>query len=233
MKALHALICLLACCLLDGRPCHALNLSKSPAHYAAEMEYYYLKPRPEMLPSMLESFDRSGRLGDAEKRMFVASFLAVLARQGKAALRPLSVCRIGPHGRQTLAWAAYLGGDRTLAESLLAGSPDWAKAQMFKRPAQLENWDPAREKSILGMFWAAWFATGSNEWLDAIIEAAVKHAHNDKGGSRAAASLYDYAQGHEAIMRRLRRRLPEFRESEAQVLETILANGEGKRRPGS
>lgn len=225
----RAFICLLlACSILGPVPCVALNLGKTPAHYAQELEYYYLRPRPEMLPPMLESFDRSGQLADGEKRMFIASFLAALAQEGKVKLPEFRSCKLGPQGELTIAWAAYLNGDDALATQMLRAWPDWVGTQMRKRPARLEQWDPTWEKSVLGMFWAAFLATGSDRWLDTIIDGALKHAHHNKGGSLVAASLYDYAPRHEAIIQRVKTRLPQLKEDEAQILETILAHSEGK-----
>jgi len=213
----------------------ALNLSKTPRHYAQEMEFYYLKPRPEMLAPMLAAFERCGLLANAEKRMFVAAFLSALAGSGKLDLMTLAdqsvqdgnVCL-------TMAWAAHLCASKDepiFLQKLLERNVTIAAAQIKRSPAPLNAWDPAWEKSVLNMYWAAFMATGDNIWLDKIIRTALGYARNLKGGGEAAASLYEYAPRHPAIKERLENARKSARERENAVIEEILdAVAAGKRR---
>ena len=82
------------------------------------------------------------------------------------------------------------------------------------------------------MYWAAFMASGSNEFLDAIIRAALRYAklnaeglRNDdtfSGSAAAAASLYDLAPRHPAVQARLEQFLKNCNGAEAETLKTIL-----------
>lgn len=203
----------------------ALELSVGLRHYALEMEYYYQKPRPEMLAPMLASFERTSFLANAEKRMFIASFLASLALDRQLDLNSLVSVSSGRDARLTLAWAAHLcdaPNEEAFLGKLLDDKEALAATHIRQSPAPLSEWDPAWEKSSLNMFWAAFMATGQNLWLDRIINTALGYAHNRKGGSEAAASLYDYAPRHATVRNRLLIAKQKAKGREKEVIDIIL-----------
>ncbi len=63
-------------------------LSKSLPHYGEEMEFYYLKPRPDMLADLLKFLNSSGVLAHNEKQLMTAAFFAALAMENKLDLEP-------------------------------------------------------------------------------------------------------------------------------------------------
>lgn len=222
---------LLCFCFLAPLPAHGanLNLSTTPQHYAREMEFYYLKPRLEMLGPMLATFQRGRVLANAEKRMFVAAFLAALSGKGQIDLMSFANApdKLDRDTLLTLAWAAHLSGnphENDFLQKLLANNEKVAVAQIKNSPAHLTAWDPAWEKSALNMHWAAFMATGENIWLDKIIKTSLGYAHNLKGGSEAAASLYDYAPRHPFICSRLQFARKRASQREREIIDTILVH---------
>lgn len=218
---------LIEACILALLPAStsALNISLGPAHYAASMENYYKAPKPELLAPMLRSFADAGILANAEKRMFVAAFLAALARKGSLDLKKYAreTAAFDNGARATLAWSMRLAGkDNKTIQALLPQGDKYLIAQIQKSPARIEDWDPASGKSALDMHWAAFMATGANIWLDRIIAAACAAAHMP-GQNNPAASLYDYAPAHPAVIARLKARLASADLPQRQMIETILA----------
>ena len=82
------------------------------------------------------------------------------------------------------------------------------------------------------MYWAAFMATGSNDFLDTIIRAALHYARLNAEGLRnddtfsvsaaAAASLYEFAPRHTAIQNRVEHFLKGATGPEAETLRIIL-----------
>ncbi|MBD5538414.1 MAG: translation initiation factor 2, partial [Desulfovibrio sp.] len=126
-----------------------MQLSKGVTHYARDMEFYYQKPRPEVLPGLLRTLATQGVLGHGEKRLVVAAFLGELAAKRKASLEALADGADAlPDGaaadaRRTLAWAAHLGGlsqERQLLDRLLTPADATLRAHIGRSPAPLAAW---------------------------------------------------------------------------------------------
>lgn len=228
-----------ACLLLAAwpRPCGALAISKGLSFYANDLEYYYQHRRAETLPGILRTFDAQGVLKDNLKQIMLATFLAQVLRDDPSARQRLLPPQPGlsRDGRRTLAWMAHLAqlpDEEKLLASLLQPEEKLLLQQIRRSPAQLTNWDIYSEKSVLQMYWAAFMASGSNEFLDAIIRAALHYAKLNSEGLRyddtfsgsaaAAASLYDLAPRHPAVQARLEQFLKKCSGAEAETLRTIL-----------
>lgn len=216
-----ALLLILIFCPGISQPAQ-LYLNKSAPHYAQEIEFYYLKPRPEMLPDMLKSFGQSGLLENAEKRLFIASFLAALIQNDSLDIYQLARQIQQRDASHAIALALHLARPGANISALLQPADQDLVPQITRLPTPLANWDPAWEKSALDLHWAAFMATGSNFWLDRIISCAINYAHGAEGSAAAAATLYDYAPRHPAIIQRLESFIPRLKESEQEVLKTIL-----------
>lgn len=226
MRLFVLLLCLFLAC-----PAWALNVTLGPQHYAEALEFYYKSPKPELLEPLLASFARAGILANAEKRMLVAAFFAELAREKSLDLGPFLKKSevLGRDARLTMAWSLHLSGKCPTVqgnEGLLRPEDRVIEDQIRNSPNRLENWDPAWEKSVLGMYWGAFMATGADIWLDAIIDAACKSAHA-VGQNNAAASLYEFAPRHPYVAERLRAKLAQADHAERRVLTTILERVEG------
>lgn len=202
----------------------ALNVGLGPEHYAEAMEFYYLRPKPAMLAPMLRSFSERGILAKGEKRMFVAAFLATLARQKQLDLTSFlpAPCQ---DQKITLAWSLHLAGQD--AASLLAELPAAFANQIRNTPTDLQAWNPAWEGSVLGMYWAAFMANGDAAWLTAIINTALAKPGSPMA-EKAAASLYDYAPAHELIQEALAERLKTATGSSKERLRLILDHATAK-----
>lgn len=225
MRLFVLLLCLLLPC-----PALALNITLGPQHFAEAMEFYYKSPKPELLEPLLASFARAGILANAEKRMLVAAFFGELAREKSLDLAPFikKSEELGRDARLTMAWSLHLSARDTSAQKsagLLHPEDRLAENQIKNSPNRLENWDPAWEKSVLGMYWGAFMATGANIWLDAIIDAACNGAHT-VSQNNAAASLYEIAPRHPLVAERLRARLEHADHAERRMLTTILEHAE-------
>lgn len=210
--------------LLLPWPAWGLNLGLGTAHYAEAMEFYYQRPRPGLLAPMLKKFSEQGVLARAEKRMFVAAFLATLARRQGLDLNAL-LPEPDHDQKLTLAWSLHLAG-RDTSEILTGLAPAFAN-QIKNTPADLHAWDPTWEASVLGMYWAAFMASGDKTWLDAIIKAALREPVTDMG-EKAAATLYDYAPGHAAILKELRKAVKSATSRGKQRLGLIIRHATGK-----
>ncbi len=219
------------------RPCGALAISKGLPFYANDMEYYYQHRRAEALPGILRTFDAQGVLKDSLKQIMLATFLAQVLRDDPSARQRLLPPDPGlsRDGRRTLAWMAHLAqlpDEQELLGTLLQPEDKLLLEQIRRSPAPLINWDIYSEKSVLQMYWAAFMASGSNEFLDAIIRAALHYAKLNSEGLRnadtfsgsaaAAASLYDLAPRHPAVQARLEQCLKNASGPEAETLRTIL-----------
>lgn len=239
-----AALLLAALCLLSPRPVTALAVSKSLPLYARDMEFYYQDKRPEVLPGILRAFDAQGVLAQGEKRLMVAAFLAEALRRDPSA-RPRLLPppdSLSRDGRLTLAWMVHLAGLPD-EDSLLAGllTPEDAPlpTQIRNSPTPLLRWDIYAEKSVLQMYWAAFLASGDTDYLDSIINAALRYARLNARGlqqdavfpvcAAAAASLYELAPRHAAVRARVEQALEGRSGPEADTLRIILR----RERPGA
>lgn len=232
-----AALLLAALCLLWPGQATALTVSKSMPLYARDMEFYYQRTHPEVLPGILRTFDAQGVLAQGEKRLMVAAFLAEALRRDPSARHRLlpPPDTLSRNGRFTLAWMIHLAGLPD-EESLLAGllTPEDAPLpnQIRNSPALLAQWDIYAEKSVLQMYWAAFLASGDTAYLDSIINAALRYARlNARGRQReeafpvcaaAAASLYELAPRHAAVQARIEQALEGCSGPEADTLRIIL-----------
>lgn len=210
--------------LLAPWQCHALNLGLAAGHYLESLEFYYQKPKPELLLPMLRTFSQAGNLARAEQRMFLAAFLATLARKKAIDLAKVMPDAASREQKLLLAWTMRLSGINT--EKILADLPAPAGDQIRNAPARLEDWDPGWESSVLGMFWAAFMASGNVAWVDRIIDVAMRNP-GDAMAEKAAASLYDYAAAHPLVRKRLRARLAGAAAPARERLEMMLARPSG------
>ena len=227
----------LACLTVAApRQCAALAISKGLPFYAQDMEFYYQHRRIETLPGILRTFDSQGILHDSLKQIMLAAFLGQVLRNPDVRQRllppPASLSR---DGRRTLAWAvhfAQLPDEQALLAALLLPTEGLLLDQIRNSPAQLTNWDIYSEKSVLQMYWAAFMATGSNDFLDVIIRAALRYARLNAEGLRndddfsvsaaAAASLYEFSPRHAAVKKRVEQFLQNATGPEAETLRIIL-----------
>ena len=227
----------LACFLVAApKPSAAIAVSKGLPFYAQDMEFYYQHRRIETLPGILRTFDSQGILHDSLKQIMLAAFLGQVLRNPDVRQRllppPESLSR---DGRRTLAWAvhfAQLPDEQALLASLLLPTEGLLLDQIRNSPAQLTNWDIYSEKSVLQMYWAAFMATGSNDFLDVIIRSALRYARLNAEGLRnnddfsvsaaAAASLYEFSPRHAAVKKRVEQFLQNATGPEAETLRIIL-----------
>ena len=227
----------LACFLFAApKPSAAIAVSKGLPFYAQDMEFYYQHHRIETLPGILRTFDSQGILHDSLKQIMLAAFLGQVLRNPDVRQRllppPASLSR---DGRRTLAWAvhfAQLPDEQALLAALLLPTEGLLLDQIRNSPAQLTNWDIYSEKSVLQMYWAAFMATGSNDFLDTIIRAALHYARLNAEGLRnddtfsvsaaAAASLYEFSPRHAAVKNRVEQFLQNATGPEAETLRIIL-----------
>lgn len=233
-----AVLAVLAFALASApRPCAALNISKGLPFYAKDMEFYYENRRPEVLPGILRSFDSQGVLSDSLKQLMLAAFLAQTLRDtpsNRQLLLPPPPT-LSRDGRRTLAWTVHLAqlpDEAALLTSLLEQGDRLLREQITRSPAPLSRWDIYSEKTVLQMYWAAFMASGSNEFLDVIIRAALRYARLNAEGlqnneafsvcASAAASLYEFAPRHAAVKNRVEYFLRSATGPEAQTLRTIL-----------
>ena len=227
----------LACFLVAApKPSAAIAVSKGLPFYAQDMEFYYQHHRIETLPGILRTFDSQGVLHDSLKQIMLAAFLGQVLRNPDVRQRllppPESLSR---DGRRTLAWAvhfAQLPDEQALLAALLLPTEGLLRDQIRNSPAQLTNWDIYSEKSVLQMYWSAFMATGSNDFLDVIIRAALRYARLNAEGLRnnddfsvsaaAAASLYEFSPRHAAVKKRVEQFLQNATGPEAETLRIIL-----------
>ena len=227
----------LACFLFAApKPSAAIAVSKGLPFYAQDMEFYYQHHRIETLPGILRTFDSQGILHDSLKQIMLAAFLGQVLRNPDVRQRllppPASLSR---DGRRTLAWAvhfAQLPDEQALLAALLLPTEGLLLDQIRNSPAQLTNWDIYSEKSVLQMYWAAFMATGSNDFLDVIIRSALRYARLNAEGLRndddfsvsaaAAASLYEFSPRHAAVKKRVEQFLQNATGPEAETLRIIL-----------
>ncbi|MTJ92867.1 MAG: translation initiation factor 2 [Desulfovibrio sp.] len=228
-----AMICLI---VATPRPCAALAISKGLPFYAQDMEFYYQHQRVESLPGILRTFDSQGVLHDSLKQIMLAAFLGQVLRNPEARQRLLPPpATLSRDGRRTLAWAvhfAQLPDEPALLTSLLQPSDSLLLDQIRNSPASLTTWDIYSEKSVLQMYWAAFMATGNNDFLDVIIRAALRYARLNAEGLRnedgfsvcaaAAASLYEFSPRHVAVKNRVEQFLQGATGAEAETLRIIL-----------
>lgn len=223
----------------------ALHLGKTLVHYSMDMEFYYERPRPEIIPAMLRDFEREGVLAIAEKRMMVAAFLAeAMSRYPDVASSVAGLDRgLGRDGRATLAWAVRLSGlpdSSPWLEELLNGAPQALSSQIRHAATPLAAWRLTSEKSVLQMYWGAFMASGDRDWVLKIVRAACVYARlNARGRQRdpefavcraAAASLYEMAPRHATVRTCVSEALSDASGPEAQALGLIMENGERGRR---
>ena len=211
--------------------------SKKMAHYARDMEFYYLEQRPEVLPGMLRAFEREGGLAKAENRLMLAAFYAELVQRQPALFDSLLTAQppLGRPGRHVLAWTAHLAqlpdADRRIL-GLLDRQDDALIRQLERSPRHISQWDIWAEPAVQQLYWGAFMASGNMAWLDTLIMAALRYGPLQAAGRQkeaafaisaaVAASLYELAPRHARIRQRLEALLPTVQEQEAEVIRTIL-----------
>jgi hypothetical protein len=223
--------------LWAARPATALTIAKGVPFYARDMEYYYQEKRAETLPGILRTFDAQGVLADSRKQLTLAAFLAEVLRRDPTARQRLLPPQPGlsRDGRRTLAWTAHLAllpDAATLIHSLLQPEEALLQRQIAESPAPLLRWNLYAEKTVLQMYWTAYFASGDTAYLDPILEAALRYARLNAAGlqkdpnfpvcAAAAASLYDLAPRHAAVNARVAQALARCSAPAAPTLRTIL-----------
>lgn len=238
MPRFFALLLLaLGLCLVPGHAHAAISLQKNLPLSARDMEFYYQRSNPEVLPSMLRAFSRAGKFAQPENRMMVAAFLAEVVRSdGKALEKILPLAQeLGPDGRRMLAWMAHLAtlpNEGELLQGLLEPRDEILRRMIVQSPRNLAQWDIYSEKTVLHMYWAAFFATRNMACLDAIIQATLRYARlNARGHQKervfplcqaAAASLYELVPRHEDARKRVHEALAGLSGAEADTLQVIL-----------
>lgn len=215
----------------------AVALSKTLPLYARDMEFYYLKPRPETLPGILRVFDAQGALADNRKQLTLAAFFAQVLRANADARQRLlpPPDTLGRNGRRTLAWAAHMAqlpDETALLDRLLTPEDRLLRGQISRSPAPLSAWDIRSEPTVVQMYWTGFMASGDTALLDAIINAALRYAalkaagmQNDRAFAvcaAAASSLYELAPRHPAVTARLEQFLQRHSGPEAETLRAIL-----------
>lgn len=228
--------------ILYQSSCPALELNKGLPHYAREMEFYYLKPRPEILPLLFQNFSAKGVLDKSENRLMLAAFFSELAKNGDLDLgRFLDALRKAKKNeRHTLAWTIHLSGspeEEELLAKVLQKDEKVLARQIRYTPGQLLDWQIHTDTSVLKMYWAAFMARGNIAYLDRIIDAALACIKKSEAGgvkrdecilcSVAGASLYDLAKTHEKVRERVKQRMDGTNEKGKKVLQLILQANPG------
>lgn len=236
-------------CLTLLLPCmrpaaHAATLAdRGLAAYAASMEYYYRKPQPQLLPTLLQRMDDAGLLADGEKRLLVAAFLGECLRKD-ASTRSLLQNALAHAGqepghniRRTLAWAVHLAGLRdapALVRQLLPNRADLTlREHILSSPSPLLRWKATADSSVLHMYWTAFMAGGNTAYVEAIIDATRRYARLKASGRQyeddfdlcrqAAASLYEFTPRHTLVRRCVEKALAATRNpAEIQTLRLML-----------
>ena len=237
IRAMVLVSATLACLIIAApRQSAALTISKGLPFYAQDIEFYYQHHRVETLTGILRTFDAQGVLSDRLKQIMLGAFFGQVLSSPEARQRLLPPPpTLSRDGRRTLAWAvhfAQLPDEATLLSSLLQPSDALLLDQIRNSPTPLTNWDIYSERSVLQMYWAAFMATGSNDYLDAIIRSALRYARLNAEGLRnedgfsvcaaAAASLYEFAPRHAAVKNRVEYFLKSATGAEAETLRIIL-----------
>lgn len=210
-----------------------MRYSMGTRHFAEEIEFFYQKPKPGILPSALAAMNREGTLARSDVRLFMAAFLAELARSKKIdATAIMKQCaKLGDSGRHLAAWLAHLAmlSDKQKFLDKMPAKDRALRKQLRNTPAPLEKLRPETDKTVLRMYWGAFMASGKLRWLDPVIDLAMAwHNARKQGlkgpatGADAAASLYEYAPRHELIRKRLEERLNTGNAVEKDILEMIL-----------
>lgn len=228
IKPIRILLFAIFCLLFAQDEASALNLSLAPRHYAEMMEFYYKEPKPELLVPMLRAYAQTGLLANGEKRMFVAAFLAELLKNKSldAGVLAKEAAGLGREGRLTAAWSLHLSQLDAELAGLLRSEDALFVNQIKQSPSRLEDWDPAWETSVLGMYWGAFMASGKIAWVDRIIASALNAAGKSQT-NRAAASLYESAPKHPLVAARIKNRLRGATPVEKAMLETIISRSGG------
>ena len=215
----------------------APHVGKKMAHYARDMEFYYLEQRPEVLPGMLRAFEREGGLAKAENRLMLAAFYAELLQRQPSLFDTLLAAAppLARHGRHVLAWAAHLAqlpdADKRIL-SLLDRQDAALLRQLEHSPRQITAWNIWAEPTVQQLYWGSFMASGNAACLDSLIMAALHYGPLQAAGRQndpafavsaaVAATLYDLAPRHARIRQRLEALLPTVQGHEAEVVRTIL-----------
>lgn len=242
-------LCLPLLCLTLLLPCmrptvHAATLAeRGLAAYAAGMEYYYRKPQPQLLPTLLQRMEDAGLLADGEKRLLVAAFLGECLHKD-ASTRSLLQNALAHAGqepghniRRTLAWAVHLAGLRdapALVRQLLPNRADLTlREHIISSPSPLLRWKATSESSVLHMYWTAFMAGGNTAYVEAVIDATRRYARLKASGRQyeedfdlcrqAAASLYEFTPRHTLVRRCVEKALAATHDpAEIQTLRLML-----------
>ena len=197
-RTLLACLPLLLCAALPRRSAAAPDnrVSKSVAQYGRDVEYYYQRPRPEVLGGMLRAMDAARIFAVPDKRLTLAAFFAEIFRRNSAQEALLRQEALSAEGQSMLDEASALAGVR--------GKPELLPPLLKK--------DILQDATHVSMCWAGFGASGDVRYVDALIAAAADFARRNAArlpqdlrfrvGQEAARTLFDYARRHPLVMRR-------------------------------
>lgn len=209
------------------------------AHYARDMEFYYLNKRPEILSGIVRTFDTEGGLINAERRLMLASFLSEVIRQDPSLLSYVLPPEqtLSRNGRHMLAWMVHLSdlpNRKQLLLTLLDSNDTALMDQLERSPRYIYDWNINTEITVQKMYWGAFMASGKNIWLDPIIKIAMRYGPLKAAGRQkdilftisatAAATLYEWAPRHHLIQKRIKYFLKKATRTEAKVLNALISH---------
>ena len=214
-----------------------IRLSKNQDQFAKDMEFYYLNKNHEILKGLIRTLDNNKILSQGDKKLMLAAFLAEIIKESPDIKNLLLSTKntLSRDGKRTLAWMLHLANislSQRDFNNLLDKNDTILIKQIKNSPKNLLDWNIYNEKSILNMYWGAYFATGKNIFLDPIINAALKYAYLNSSGLQhdhkypvsqsAAATLYEMTPRHAHIYDRVKEILATKSGVEAETLKTIL-----------
>ena len=222
---------------LLASPSLALNISRNLPTSIRDMEYFYQHQKLEAIPGIIRALEREQKFNKGELRLTTAAFLAeIFKRNSKAATEIVTKGQSQSLDTQKmLMWAVHLSNNDQLydlVQNYAANSDSVLKSRIGGTSPDLLAWPILRSTAVLNMYWGAFFAYADQKYLDAIIDAAIIYAKLKRKGlvqdpqynpsMAVCASLYEMAPRHEAIRKRLAKRLEGLDKGVAQTLQVIL-----------
>lgn len=216
----------------------ALDFSMSASHFGEVMEFWYQKPSPETLKSLLSAVNRAGLLRRPEKQLFFAAFFSRLLKSGQ--MRPtqlLEYCKgMGENCKRMASWSLHLAGMDAAAKNVIARKDANAVLldQIKSTPPNLSAWEIG-EPAIVDMYLAAFMADGNAWWLEKILDCALRDHDNFRDAMKrktalaAAAALYEYGPRHPVILKALKDRIRSGKNDE--VLNKLLEHAASSHKP--
>lgn len=198
-------------------------------------EYYYLYPKPELLPAALRLIDKAGLMDKVSAQLPMAASLSVIFHDNPDQLAAWSgvIGKLSQVPRRITWMALWMSNDDAARKYLeeQKRSRTGEDHQYLDVLLASERFDLGARKihsaEDVDLLWGAFFASGNEQWVRQIIGVLPEWRHRDNPtrfriGAAAKWSLANNAKIHDRVMSICRKEMESVGEETRPLLKDII-----------